>query len=769
MKQLVYLVLITFLVADESWKIYDDSTVGRVDIAIDPVTLNWIYNNVESDSLHPVTIYFHNAHIDETVENVGFRLRGNTSRQAQKKSFKLDFNHFVLGRNFFDVEKIDLNGEHNDVSIIRSKLSWEFYKSMGMTAPRANHVAVYINDQYFGLYISVEHIDDTFLGKNFPDDSGNLWKCLWPADLTYRGPDAEDYHPWVDGVRPYELKTNEDEYNFAQLARLINIINHDPDSLEHVLDVSAFIQYLAVNIITGSWDDYRSLRNNFYLYHNPAKDQFTLIPYDYDNTFGVDWFNVDWANINPYTYYFVDDSDRPLAEMILNNDQLRNLFTHFLIVYNEHFLNNDFWFNWVDSTKSMIDSSVYYDLYRTYDYGFTFQNYLDSFSTEDFSLQHVKKGLKEFMMERSAALNSQIQFINTTPVVYDHWVNPAIPVVGDSITIHALAFGYPQVDHSNVIVHDFSNGTYSSYPLQYHPSGELNWSENEDHWFATIPPIEHSTVVGLRLLTTNSDGQTGVNPATGEWLFAVNNPDSIENIFINEFLALNNATNVDEFGENDDWVELYNASADTVFLGNLYLTDDVENLTQWQFPDSVNIPPYGFILIWCDNDEEQGELHANFKLSSDGEFIALVNLDGITIIDSVSFGVQNDDISYGRLPDGNSNWNILSPTPLAINQGLGIKENELPDEWLIYTYPNPFNDALNIQYTIPKEGNVKISILDILGRSRVELQDKSMPVGNHQMIWDGKDQFGREMPSGVWFVQIQIGEILNTNKVLYLK
>ena len=117
-----------------------------------------------------------------------------------------------------------------------------------MVAPRANHIEVYINDDYYGLYISVEHIDDTFLSKNFSDDSGNLWRCLWPANLEYRGPYASNYHPWVDDDRPYDLKTNENEYNFSQLARLINIISNDPDSLEHILDISVFVKYLAINI-----------------------------------------------------------------------------------------------------------------------------------------------------------------------------------------------------------------------------------------------------------------------------------------------------------------------------------------------------------------------------------------------------------------------------------------------------------------------------------------------------------------------------------------
>ena len=86
-------------------------------------------------------------------------------------------------------------------------------------------------------------------------------------DLTYRGQDAEDYHPYYNETRPYELKTNRNEYDYSKLARLIKIIHQSPDSLEMVLDIKTTLQYFAMNILTGSWDDYRFLRNNFYLYH----------------------------------------------------------------------------------------------------------------------------------------------------------------------------------------------------------------------------------------------------------------------------------------------------------------------------------------------------------------------------------------------------------------------------------------------------------------------------------------------------------------------
>ena len=167
--------------ADDSWMVYDDTTMATIQIEISTEALEYIYDNVESDSMHVASVNFSNYWIDQSLDSVGFRLRGNTSRQADKKSFKLDFNHFQRGRDFYGIEKLNLNGEHNDPSIIRSKLSWDIFEDIGMPATRASHAKVYINGQYYGLYISIEHIDENFLERHYADDSGNLWKCIWTA------------------------------------------------------------------------------------------------------------------------------------------------------------------------------------------------------------------------------------------------------------------------------------------------------------------------------------------------------------------------------------------------------------------------------------------------------------------------------------------------------------------------------------------------------------------------------------------------------------
>lgn len=143
---------------------------------------------------------------------------------------------------------------------------------------------------------------------------------------------------------------------------------------------------------------------------------------------------------------------------------------------------------------------------------------------------------------------------------------------------------------------------------------------------------------------------------------------------INEFLASNDSCYADEHGDFDDWIEIYNAGNVQGDIGGMYFTDDLTDLTNSQipttYPDSTTIYPGEFLIVWADKEPEQGILHLDdVKLSGDGEQIGLTDVDGITILDSLTFGVQTADISFGRLPDGTDTWEFFDvPTPGASNE-----------------------------------------------------------------------------------------------------
>ncbi len=144
-------------------------------------------------------------------------------------------------------------------------------------------------------------------------------------------------------------------------------------------------------------------------------------------------------------------------------------------------------------------------------------------------------------------------------------------------------------------------------------------------------------------------------------------------IVINEFLASNSGDKyVDPQGEPDDWVELYNTGNTPFDVGGMYLTDDLLEPAKWQIPtgDAVltTIPAHGYLLIWADKDVTDPGLHADFALSAGGEDLALVDKEGATVVDSISFGQQVSNVSYGRFPDGNDSWwSMTLPTPGSAN------------------------------------------------------------------------------------------------------
>jgi len=149
-------------------------------------------------------------------------------------------------------------------------------------------------------------------------------------------------------------------------------------------------------------------------------------------------------------------------------------------------------------------------------------------------------------------------------------------------------------------------------------------------------------------------------------------------LVINEFLAATDLCCDDGNGEMEDFIEIYNPGDEAVDIGGLWVTDDLEDTGNWeQIPTTdattTTVAAGGHIVIWADKDQDtQGILHTDdIKLSADGEEIGLIFIYGTdtVFVDSLSFGEQTDDISYGRYPDGSENWELFNtPTPGAANQ-----------------------------------------------------------------------------------------------------
>lgn len=143
-------------------------------------------------------------------------------------------------------------------------------------------------------------------------------------------------------------------------------------------------------------------------------------------------------------------------------------------------------------------------------------------------------------------------------------------------------------------------------------------------------------------------------------------------LYINEFMASNVLAYEDADGEYEDWIEIYNSMNMVIDLSDFYLTDSYEDGDYWQIPSGqpsrTTVPAQGYLVLYADEKIEAGADHLGFKLSKGGEQIFLIDRDGVTVLDSVSFGPQFRDISFGRMGDGEAEWGYFARiTPGAAN------------------------------------------------------------------------------------------------------
>ncbi|MBN2426571.1 MAG: lamin tail domain-containing protein [Calditrichaceae bacterium] len=251
--------------------------------------------------------------------------------------------------------------------------------------------------------------------------------------------------------------------------------------------------------------------------------------------------------------------------------------------------------------------------------------------------------------------------------------------------------------------------------------------------------------------------------------------DPVAGLFINEFMADNESTISDHTGSFSDWIEIYNSNNYAVNISGFYLTDKLNNLTKYQIPDSAPdstlIPPDGYLLLWADDSPESGVLHLKFGLSKNGEAIGLTDRDGITVIDSISFGPQLPDTSQGRITDGSQTWEFFYPSSPGDDNENGVvvsisyDNNPVATHYeLSQNYPNPFNPTTSIGFSIINNGKVLLEVYDITGQKVATLCNQFMKAGKAKISWNASG-----LASGLYFYKITAGDFSAVKKMMLLK
>ncbi len=609
----------------------------------------------------------------KVYQSVGIRFRGSSSYftvQNEKKSFNIAVDYGDDTQRLYGYKTLNLLNGHSDPSFLREIL-YSRIATNYLPAPKANLVKLVINGENWGIYINSQQFNKDFLDEWFGTRAGVRWKVPpgRSSGLVYNGDQPSGYQ------EAYQLKTNVEEAPNAwqDLIKLCEVLEKTPDDqleseLSSIFNIDRALWFLALDNVLIDNDGYFSRASDYAFYQDP-NGRFHLLPHDSNETFrfagggGPNSWQTDGQMLSPVA--LENDTMRPVVRRLFALPHLRARYlAHVRTIVNE-------WLDWdrlqpiITAYQSLADAEVKADDKKLYGY-------------EAFATSHIKDqagggggsgggggrmtpSFKRFVEERAEYLLNHPEINKPAPTI-ESVSNSDEPMANQSVQITAKIGGDVEIDAVSLYYADGRLASFQSVSMSKEGAvyvGEIPAypAGQKVRYYVEASSVEsHDT-------TTFFPTQTEFEPLT--YRVTVSVADSSP-VVINELMASNTQSLADPQGENDDWIELYNVSDYAVDLSGMYLSDNQNNPRKWQFPDDTQIAPGGYLIIWADEDgNAEPGLHANFKLSKNGEIVMLVDTDerGNQILDIIEFKTQRADVALGRAPNGVGDFKPLAGTP----------------------------------------------------------------------------------------------------------
>ncbi|NRR90520.1 CotH kinase family protein [Winogradskyella undariae] len=726
MKKTITLLTILFLTINLfSQELYDINTIQTIEIEF--AESNWdalLDAEKAGDNNYTEAT---SVTINGTVFNqVGVKYKGNSSYSSSqvKNPFHIELDTYV-DQDYQGYTDIKLANGFADPSFVRETVAYNIVNQY-MDAPQANYANVYVNGTLIGLYTNTEAISKKFVNKHFNSNDNAFFSCSPPdgagpttttlPNLEYLGTSYTSYDD------AYEIKSDDDDDESVALAHwdnlieLTNILSNDIDNIENVLDVDSAIWMLAFDNVMVNLDSYiGQFKQNYYLYKD-NNGQFKPVVWDLNMSFGTFAMTGETSTSGPggpggpgsstgtlssttekaeldHLLHDDDDSNFPLISKLLAIPKYKRMYlAHYKTILTENISNSNY-LTLANDYQAIVTEAVTADTNKFY----TDAQFTGNINT-DYSVDgNTACGLTNLMSARSSYLLSQSDFTNTQPTISAVETSNETPIIGDTVTITANV-----TDENTVYIGYRTDETLPFTKLEMYDDGAHNDGTSGDGVFGLDIVVETANLQYYIYAENSNIG--AFSPARAEYEFysieGTYTTIAVGDLVINEIMASNETTAVDQDGEYDDWLELYNNSSETLSLDNLYLSDDSDELLTWAFPSGLTIEPDSYLIVWCDKDDDQEGLHADVKFSSGGES-AILSYDDGTIIENIIFGEQTDDMGYARVPNGTGDFVIQEPTFGENNESLSVDEVLFNNG--LKVYPNPTSNYLEIQnsnYTI---------------------------------------------------------------------
>jgi spore coat protein CotH len=597
---------------------------------------------------------------------VGARYKGNTSYTlgGTKKSMNIELDYTNATADLMGYKTINLNNAAADETILREPVYFHVMQRY-TPCPKGALAKLNINGEYWGVYSFVQQENNDLIREWFPSDNGDRWKApnigggaggfsSGRSALSWQGTNPATYQAI------YELKTDNSTNAWQRLIHACDVLNNTPsnqlrDAVEAVLAVDRWLWFLAVENVFADDDSYFNKGADYQFYYEPESGRIHPIEHD-----GNEAFVAGDVQLTPVQG--ASNTNRPVLYRLLSIPELRQRYlAHMRILLQESYsptvltpLINQFAALSVDAIvadtkKNFTMVSYTNDLNVLKNFVTNRYNFL----TNHAELRPLPPNIVTVSGPATAPTAAETPLVtaevraNGTNGLDSVWLYHR----GKSYGRFATARMYDDGAHGDGAAGD---GVFGAATTNYPAGTKVRFyvearSANAAKAASFAPPRAEEDVLSYRVAVTT----------------ASNSP-----VVLNEVMASNTSTLADPQGEYDDWIELRNLTAEEVDLTGRYLSDEPNNPRKWAFPAGTKIPADGFLLVWADEDGTATlGLHASFKLSASGESLFLTDTDANlnAVLDSITFGEQATDLSYGRTAADADVWAILSPTPGTAN------------------------------------------------------------------------------------------------------
>lgn len=648
-------------------------------------------------------------------DSVGVKYKGNSSYDAtyQKNPLHIELNT-VISQSYQGYKDIKLSNMYSDPSMIREVLAYEILRKY-QHAPQANFAQVYINGNLVGLYTNVESINKKFAGEHFNASGNTFIKCnptVIPApntksNLKYVSADSSAYFNF------YEMKSDP---GWNELVKLCDTVTNFPAGLSRNLDMDRVTWMLAYNNVLVNLDSYSGVfAQNYYL----CKDNtghFNPVIWDLNMSFGGFPFagsgnsslgSLTIANMQQLSpTMHATDPYWPLIKQVMANPTYKRMYIAHMKTIADEIFANEAYETMALELQQLTDTAVQSDQNKFYSYA-QFQNAMHT----DYAVgSYSVPGISNLMNARNTHLQATTEFSQAAPGISNVTPGTANPLLNSNVSITAevtnatdvylgMRFGnlekFTRVSMFDDGAHNDGTAGDNIYGVDFNMSlpqvQYYIYAENANAGKFSPARAEHEYYTLQSNLTTAVAGQ----------------------VVINEFMAVNAETEPNEYGVYGDWIELFNTTSSPLSLAGLHLSDKASNPVKFEIPENTVIQGYSTLIVWADEMASSSEyVHANFKFSADGEQVILSDASG-NIMDSITFGPLDADVSMARCPDGTGNFEETGPATFnMLNCSLSLEN--IAEITEMQVYPNPVEDELTVK--ISHAGNFnQITICTLTG------------------------------------------------------